>query len=42
MLKNDLSSSLFCRERVSVRSVEEGGGEIHELGDDGAGLQWKR
>lgn len=24
----------FCRERVSVRSVEEGGAEIDELGDD--------
>lgn len=29
---------VLCRERVSVRSVEEGGAEIHELGDDGACL----
>lgn len=27
-----------CRERVSVRSMEEGGAEIHELGDDRACL----
>lgn len=27
-----------CRERVSLRSLEEGGAEIHELGDDRASL----
>lgn len=27
-------SVCFCRERVSVRALEEGGAEIYELGDD--------
>lgn len=34
-----LTSSLcicLCRERVSVRTLEESGGEIYELGDDAA------
>lgn len=33
----DVSAFVLCRKWVSVRSVEEGGAEVHELGDDGAG-----
>lgn len=31
-----------CRERVPLRSLEEGGAEVHELGDDRTRLPWQR